>query len=125
MQSLWLRLCCNTGCSSMDHSVLCWLTYTFTSDLLSGLAKIVDCFHSCYLFEDKLSSSALFFVCLARSERSVEPCIQCSCAVGNICGSECIESYDIIRRESLGIINVLIAMLSLVSLKEVEASNRR
>ena len=83
----------------MEHSVLCLLTYTFTSDLLSGLAKIVDCFHSCYLFEDKLSSSTLFSVCLARSERSVEPCIQCSCAVGNICGSECIESYDIIRRE--------------------------
>ena len=84
-----------------------WLTYTFTSDLLSGLAKIVDCFHSSYLFEDKLSSSTLFFVCLARSERSVEPCIQCSCAVGNICGSECIESYDIIRREILGIIYVV------------------
>ena len=92
---------------SMEHSVLCWLTYTFTSDLLSGLAKIVDCFHSSYLFEDKLSSSTLFSVCLARSERSVEPCIQSSCAVGNICGSECIESYDIIRRESLGIINVV------------------
>ena len=91
----------------MEHSVLCLLTYTFTSDLLSGLAKIVDCFHSSYLFEDKLSSSTLFSVRLARSERSVEPCIQCSCAVGNSCGSECIESYDIIRRENLGIINVV------------------
>ena len=48
----------------MDHSVLCWLTYTFTSDLLSGLAKIVDCFHSCYLLEDKLSSSTLFLCAL-------------------------------------------------------------
>ena len=83
----------------MEHSVLCLLPYTFISDLLSGLAKIVDCFHSSYLFEDKLYSSTFFSVCLARSERSVEPCIQCSCAVGNICGSECIESYDIIKRE--------------------------
>ena len=91
----------------MEHSVLCLLTYTFTSDLLFGLAKIVDCFHSSYLFEDKLYSSTFFSVCLARSGRPVEPCIQCSCAVGNICGSECIESYDIIRRESLGIINVV------------------
>ena len=123
----------------MEHSVLCLLTYTFISDLLSGLAKIVDCFHSCYPFEDKLSSSTLFSVCLARSGRPVEPCIQYSCAVGNSCGSEYIsivlkslvvqelcrhaqrlidshsnrlipclgirsnESYDIIRRKSLGI----------------------
>jgi len=79
---------------SMEHLVLCLLTYTFISDLLFGLAKIVDCFHSCYPFVDKLYSS-FFSVCLARSGRPVEPCIQCSCAVGNICGSESIESYDI------------------------------
>ena len=89
-QSLWLGLCGKTGCPSLEHSVLCLLTYTFISDLLSGLAKIVDCFHSCYPFVDKLYSSTFFSACLARSGRPVEPCIQCSCAVGNSCRSECI-----------------------------------